>query len=1424
MPSDAPGARVALLIVAQPSYDYWEPLTEIGAAVAKLSSALVQHGSRYQLHLPELQSGGNVRVVEQTLSRWFAQLTEKDRLVLYWTGHGARSGKFYFIAKDSPRTGLSAGNAVSAGWLGDIVANCKAEKILFFIDTCYSSEGAVTIVGEISEILKSRTHLPGQEPFICMIPSAHSLQKAPEAVFCRTLLEVLTGTTSGVRRWSDQDELIRAGDLSYAVLKAMSTSMGPGWQPPLPTTAGYDDLFVPNPRFRHAPAIDVETGRRLLEVPEALKIAVRGVEVGEAGWYFSGRTSILRELISWLGTPRPGLAVLTGPPGSGKSAVLGRLLLLSDETFRSEAARAGVLDGSLESTSPVPEITAAIHARGKALDDCVRAIAAQVGASGVSDAPIDSRGLIEALRVREPRCVIIVDALDESADPVGIGGFLRRLAAEGQARILVGSRRSPDGRTLPDDVDRHNPLRALFGNDARLLDLADEATTPDDIAAYVRARLERSRHREQPASIAAVSQRVAARARGLFLYARVVARTLQDAERLDGSLPDGPIDAFANDLKARFGERVELVNALFAGLAWAEGEGLSRSCWPLVASAVAGSDRAYSDADVDWVLEHAGWHILQTGEGGQTVYRLVHQAFTDHYRVGASDARSVQRRILARFTSTLSGLDWLNADQYVRRYLARHAALGGNLDSLVSDPAFLAVAAPARLVAALPHVSDRHASRLAAIYRRVAHVLEDVDAPERMAVLHLAAQQNDPAMAPTLLPLLQPRWQSHWAHWRRAVPWTVLASAPRDTVAAAAITVDGVGPVLVCSTSNELHGWAIEDFAELSESASLDGTITAMLVDTVLDGPIVVAATERGTLATFSLPGFQRIAERPAAHDGEIRSLTVVRGEGALALASAGKDKALTLWTLPALEPIRRRPSALLPYGQIASATLRGTAVIVSSGDTRIKAGDEGSGFWDTVETGPIAVWSVPDLERQSTFGTDVEVNALHVVEVDGTAVVLGSYLGHVRAWVLGTGEALALPPDDSDDAIRALFFLPVDSPAKRKALFLNAYGALRTLVLARSWGKISIEATPWIETEGGLWCGPIALWGRSHLISVDHEIHLWDCADLTAAIESAPRTSEAMFQQQRSFGFVSAVGVHDVVWGATDAGPIHIFDAASGRERRVVPSPGGTPVTVSTMRIDGRAVVVVAYSTGIVRFLDARSGQPALADITVDAAISHLAVDPADDGTGFAVVAAWRDARGETTHRVSAWAHPFAGEIENQGRRDTPRLDLAGWDDKALNAIAFGEYEHERILVAGGDALVIGAWNAATFKRVQSFIIGFEWGHVSSLAVCRLRDGEQLVAGTTRGVLIAWDLYSGMRSNVRPGSHRHSTYVNSVDWGGAPMLASGGAEGILRVWASVGEMEAEIRLDAPIKGITQLKNRDLVVATLRGVVVLTPP
>jgi hypothetical protein len=141
----------------------------------------------------------------------------------------------------------------------------------------------------------------------------------------------------------------------------------------------------------------------------------RGVSVvSERGHRFRGRYSALTQIVAWLDRPRPDRKVLvvTGSPGVGKSAVLGRIVTTADTEMRAtlpaddDAARASI--GS---------VACAVHAKGKTALDVAMEIA-RAASAPLPERPDDLVvGLHGVLAEAGRRFNLVIDALDEASDP-----------------------------------------------------------------------------------------------------------------------------------------------------------------------------------------------------------------------------------------------------------------------------------------------------------------------------------------------------------------------------------------------------------------------------------------------------------------------------------------------------------------------------------------------------------------------------------------------------------------------------------------------------------------------------------------------------------------------------------------------------------------------------------------------------------------------------------------------------------------------------------------------------------------------------------------------------------------------------------------------------------------------------------------------
>ena len=124
---------------------------------------------------------------------------------------------------------------------------------------------------------------------------------------------------------------------------------------------------LPNPRWQPADQ-PVTLARRDLAIRPAewgshWAPKVQASESPQAGWLFTGRSELMHRLIA-AATGPPGVTVVTGMAGTGKSAVLARLVTLSDYGFRAQhPALIAAIPAHLQ--PPLGAVDAAVLATGK---------------------------------------------------------------------------------------------------------------------------------------------------------------------------------------------------------------------------------------------------------------------------------------------------------------------------------------------------------------------------------------------------------------------------------------------------------------------------------------------------------------------------------------------------------------------------------------------------------------------------------------------------------------------------------------------------------------------------------------------------------------------------------------------------------------------------------------------------------------------------------------------------------------------------------------------------------------------------------------------------------------------------------------------------------------------------------------------------
>jgi Caspase domain len=285
-------------------------------------------------------------------------------VVAYYTGHGGRdTERFYLLARDSNPLKLDK-TAVSAEDLARaLTKGSKASQVLVILDTCYAGAGAA----EFSQVANRLSAIVSGGPAIFILAAARSKQEAEQGALSSALAEALANKDARLggltQTFLAMDDVMESVD-SY--LRRNQPAQTATWSSA--NVQGRCRLF-PNPLYRPEvrPGLDLETQGAFAEhwVPKS-----RGAELGAGGWYFTGREQALRELVAWLSVDRSdGRArVVTGGAGSGKSAVLARLVTMSDPTWRNEVLT-GTRSATVDPATLPPEgvVSVAVHARHKLL-------------------------------------------------------------------------------------------------------------------------------------------------------------------------------------------------------------------------------------------------------------------------------------------------------------------------------------------------------------------------------------------------------------------------------------------------------------------------------------------------------------------------------------------------------------------------------------------------------------------------------------------------------------------------------------------------------------------------------------------------------------------------------------------------------------------------------------------------------------------------------------------------------------------------------------------------------------------------------------------------------------------------------------------------------------------------------------------------
>ncbi|GAB2744729.1 caspase family protein [Kitasatospora kifunensis] len=718
---------------------------------------------------------------------------EGDALVLYFSGHGERTedGHHYLLCHDSEfgQPDLAFGTEELVAILG---RRC-VRHLLIVIDTCYAGLGAAQSVRRLSQDLTHR--LAGSSDAdslvsFAVIAAARSREQAEDGLFTRALAQAVNDPSLGGSR---QERL--ALELLVGRINEQLAAAGTPQRAEYYMSGDGTFAFLPNPRYEPALPLVVDLAEQRAWLswivrPEHLRRDDHGEEavghalasapqpgqsssygglredelVGHFGPrgrgsestlpydYFTGRALALDVLTSWMAgrtEHREHAVVVTGSPGVGKSALLSRLVL------------GNVID--------VP-----IHARHRSLADLVNRFAEHLGAPELRS----PEEVLAALSARRSPLSVLVDGLDEAVESEAQAiatALLRPLAGLPNVLLLVGTRRH---------------LVELLGTGFWSLDLDEPRWLgASDLAVYAHLLLSKpdgpgSQGPYWGADGRTVARAIAECSDGNYLATRLIARTLAyrpmslDTTQPDWQrvLPTGPPGAvFSWALREQLGADEHRGRALLTPIAFAEGSGLPwTTVWPALAAAVLG--RPVDGPEFARLVDLLGPYLTEgLDHHGRSVYRVYHESFADELRAAAPpDTQERLARALIDLVPTAEdgkGPDWAAADPYIRAHLATHAAAGGELDELATDPLFLLTMHQATLLPALDTLRSASAVAVRQAYQTCSAMFPDLQQlGERAAQLELAAvQQKATDLAAAIRARVPERpWSTRWARGNRS--------------------------------------------------------------------------------------------------------------------------------------------------------------------------------------------------------------------------------------------------------------------------------------------------------------------------------------------------------------------------------------------------------------------------------------------------------------------------------------------------------------------------------------------------------------------------------------------------------------------------------------------------------------------------------
>lgn len=1098
-----------------------------------------------------------------------------------------------------------------------------------------------------------------------------------------------------------------------------------------------------------------------LEAVRHWRPRARGVSIDtEGGYRFRGRTVALTEIVHWLrrSVPDTRVLVLTGSPGVGKSAVLGRIVTTADE-----GVRAALPADDRNVRAPIGSVACAVHMKGKTALD----VAVEIARAASVRMPRSVDDLVPALRDRlsrtHGRFNLVVDALDEAAGPgqarLIVSALLlpiARTCAPFGAQVIVGSRR----------VDDHGYLLHAFAKSASLIDLdRQEYFAEADLEAYALATLALLGDERigNPYADTAVAQPVASRIATLadrnFLIAGLIARShgMYDDQAVE---PDSlSFTATVDEALAEYLNRLPPVEGVPAtdvliALAYAHPPGMSIDLWRVALEAL--DVRVSREALLTFAGSSAANFLVESSrDAGTPRYRLFHQALNDSLvkRRAVDDRRGTDELALARHLIGYGRqAGWAHADPYLLRTLPMYAARADLIDELLADDAFLLHADLPRLIHLAEYASTPGGRARGRLLRLTSHALGALPA-ERAALFGVTSALEQ-----------QPNTFAAWAGAPYRIEWAAVPSRAEHSMldshtgtvrAICAVTVDQRSHIASVGDFFHVRLWdpaTGQHWAMPVGSSAKDRREQAEPMFAVCSvaegGRTLLAAAGKSGRIYFIDPTNRRLEGTYPGPSTAIRSLCTVIIKRRTHLVAGCDDGKVRIWELRSSRQIRVIDAHTGPVRTVSAVASAQDQAVLSAGDDRLAR------LWEPVEGRLINEFGGHvDRIRAACFVAVGDRLSIAVTNFKGVLIhrrglppsIVGSG-GHSKP-ILGMAacrangrSALATVSGDGD--------VRVWDPREGDCLRVLAG---HTDVI-HSVCTVTLDGNEYIATGGK-----------------DRTIRLWDLtADegLSSTARRGGRTSVACTIQ---------LGGHAVAGVDGSSGTIQLQTAETGARIKVMGGGLGTVNSLCTARVESRELIVVASDSGVVQTWDPVTGRQILKNIRRFEYLQAVCAFRAEDGEDLLAIA------GTDRYRkvVIQFCRPESGRLVER-RRLTDRWPFAEPTEgiEQIHAILQIAGAEPMLATAGDDDVILWGPTGRYLTRFR--------GHsrtVRALAEVVV-DGKQMLAsaGDDRTIRI-WNVHNGVCTAVLTGHLDGVNALCSVTVDGRPLLASGGKDRMIRVW-----------------------------------------